>query len=151
MRIGSDRTSRRTATVVVALLPVTLLAAGCSDDGGSCERGAATVDEALTTFLESAAEGSSTDAEAMLLEGFSVDPAAFELLHGELDGVTVDSLVLTGEEMGSRHAIRVSSPDAGLIGTFEVEEGDDATCAAVVWGEPPAESEPAAGESAAAQ
>jgi hypothetical protein len=138
------RSRRRTAWAATLLLPASLLLTGCSGDGG-CDRGATTVDAAVTGLLTAVADGDTVAAEQLLDEVASVDDASFDRLHAALDGVAIDTLQTRADQMGSRHAVEVVTADGTSLGTLEVDE--DSGCAAVVWGIVPEQPTPAPGES----
>ncbi|MFC8596774.1 hypothetical protein [Isoptericola sp. NPDC057191] len=127
--------------------------AGCSPAAGeSCDRGAPSVEGAVTGFLGAVAGGDTDAAERFLIEGNDVDPGAFTLLGEELDGTSVQDLLLSDDQMGAVHSVRVVGPEQGLIGTFDVyEESTSPECYAVAWGTFPEEPTPAPGESQQAQ
>jgi hypothetical protein len=147
MRIASHRSDQVCSRTALCLVLTAALLAGCSSPDETCERGTAGTEQAVTEFLAAVAAGDSSRTEQLLMSGNTVDQVEFDLLHGDLEGVALDRLVMSDEQIGTRHAIEVTSPNTGVTSTFEVEKDPSTGCAAVVWGIGPDIEEPAPGES----
>lgn len=135
----------RVASVTLSLVAVMVLA-GCTSGEGrpsaatgpatsSCSVGGLDPATTLRAFFASVQDDQQDAARRLLQPGGEVPDEAWAALSARLDGLDLDELKFTSEQMGSAVSLRVILPDGSVLGTFQThaQEGEP-RCAAVVWG-----------------
>lgn len=117
----------------------------------SCSIGSPDPTEAVRNFLAAVQEEDQDSARQFLQPGGEIPAEAWDKLGVRLEGVALDELKFTSEQMATAVSLRAIMSDGSVLGTFEAHFQEDAPqCAAVVWGTYPDEPGADASEPASA-
>lgn len=101
----------------------------------SCSIGSPDPAEAVRNFLATVQDEDQDSARQFLQPGGEIPTEAWDKLGVRLEGVALDKLKFTSEQMGTAISLRAITSDGSVLGTFQAHFQEDAPqCAAVVWG-----------------